>query len=377
MPPVAAAQSPDVAVVGGGPIGLACAWRAARRGLSAVVLDAGGPGAWHVAAGMLAPVAEAEFGERALLELGLRSAAMFEAFCAELAEATGRDPGLRRSGTLVVARDADEAEALERLIAFRGSLGLEVTRLRPSQARRARARARADRAAGARGRGRPLDRPAAARRGAAARPSRCRRGRVARVLAEDGRVTGVELEDGSVLAAGAVVLAAGRARRRDRAARGRGARARAPGQGPGAAAARPARPRPRRAHDPRRAGLPRPARRRPLRARRDDGGARLGHRADGRRRLRADPRHERARPRRARAGDRGARGRAAPRHPRQPAGDRPRRARGPRVGDRPPPQRHPARRPSRPSSWPARWPASRCRTGRAPADPARFAGVPA
>src|SRR5215211_6723126 len=98
----------DVAVVGGGVIGLACAWRAAQRGLRTVVLDAGEPGAWHVAAGMLAPVAEAEFGERALLELGLRSAAMFEAFCAEPTETTGRDPGLRASGTLVVARDADE-----------------------------------------------------------------------------------------------------------------------------------------------------------------------------------------------------------------------------------------------------------------------------
>src|SRR5688500_12936600 len=136
MPPVAAAQSYDVAVVGGGAIGLASAWRAAARGLRTVVLDSGDPGAWHVAAGMLAPVAEAEFGERELLELGLRSAGAFEAFCAELAEASGRDPGHRRVGTLVVARDGDEAEALERLLAFRRSLGLEVERLRPSQARR-------------------------------------------------------------------------------------------------------------------------------------------------------------------------------------------------------------------------------------------------
>ena len=37
----------------------------------------------------------------------------------------------------MVARDADEAEALDRLIAFRESLGLAVERLRPSQARRA------------------------------------------------------------------------------------------------------------------------------------------------------------------------------------------------------------------------------------------------
>src|SRR5829696_1213702 len=127
----------DVAVVGGGVIGLAVAWRAARRGLRTVVLDAGEDGAWRYAAGMLAPVTEAEFGEDALLALGLRAARGFPAFCAELAEAAGCDAGLRRTGTLVVARDADEAEELERLLQYRRSLGLEVERLRPSGARRA------------------------------------------------------------------------------------------------------------------------------------------------------------------------------------------------------------------------------------------------
>src|SRR5215210_6998078 len=127
----------DVAVVGGGIIGLAVAWRAAQRGLRTIVLDAGEPGAWRYAAGMLAPVTEAEFGEDALLALGLRAAAGFPAFCAELADASGRDPGLRRTGTLVVARDRDEAAELERLLEHRRSLGLEVERLRPSQARRA------------------------------------------------------------------------------------------------------------------------------------------------------------------------------------------------------------------------------------------------
>jgi len=34
--PAVPAQSHDVVVIGGGPIGLACAWRAARRGLAVV-----------------------------------------------------------------------------------------------------------------------------------------------------------------------------------------------------------------------------------------------------------------------------------------------------------------------------------------------------
>src|SRR6187200_733845 len=130
MPPVAPQQF-EVAVIGGGPIGLASAWRAAQRGLRTVVLDAGEPGAWHVAAGMLAPVSEAEFGERELLALGMESARRYAAFCAEL-----DDPGYRATGTMVVARDRDEAEALDRLAAFRSGLGLPVERLRPSQARR-------------------------------------------------------------------------------------------------------------------------------------------------------------------------------------------------------------------------------------------------
>ena len=157
---------------------------------------------------MLAPVAEAEFGERALLELGLRSAAQFEGFCAELAEATGEDPGLRASGTLVVARDADEAEALERLIAFRESLGLRVERLRPSQARRAEpALAPTVRLALDVAGDHSIDprRLVAALRGAVD----VRRGRAASLRVEDDRVTGVEREDGSVVAAGAVVVAAG------------------------------------------------------------------------------------------------------------------------------------------------------------------------
>jgi glycine oxidase len=124
-------ESFDVAVVGGGPIGLACAWRAEQRGARVVVVDAGEPGAWHVAAGMLAPVSEADFGEGDLLQLGLESAQRYAAFCGEL-----EDPGLRTVGTLVVARDRDEAEALDRLAEFRRGLGLPVERLRPSQARK-------------------------------------------------------------------------------------------------------------------------------------------------------------------------------------------------------------------------------------------------
>ena len=129
----------DLAIVGGGAIGLAVAWRARAKGLSVTLLERGeiGRGTSYVAAGMLAPVAEVEFGEagRAALELGLRSAELWPRFAAELEQASGADVGLRRTGTLVLARDEDEARELERQIAFRESLGLRTRRLRGSEAR--------------------------------------------------------------------------------------------------------------------------------------------------------------------------------------------------------------------------------------------------
>ena len=134
------ARAADVAIVGGGIIGLAVAWRARLRGLSVVVLERGAIGgecASGVAAGMLAPVSEVEVGEagRRVLELGLRSACMWPDFAAELEETSGVEVGLRQTGTLLLARDEDEARELQRQLTLRESLGLRATRLRPSAAR--------------------------------------------------------------------------------------------------------------------------------------------------------------------------------------------------------------------------------------------------
>jgi glycine oxidase len=85
---------------------------------------------------MIAPIAEADPVERPLLRLALASAAMYPAFVEELAQAAGRDPGYLSCGTMLAARDRDEAEALDRELAFREGLGLPVRRLRASEARR-------------------------------------------------------------------------------------------------------------------------------------------------------------------------------------------------------------------------------------------------
>jgi len=127
---VLVAVTADVVIAGGGVIGTAIAWRAAAAGLDVVLADpAQGDGASLVAAGMLAPVSEALFGEGALLRVNLLALARFPSFAAELEQVTGRRVGLRREGTLAVAYDAGDYAALMRLTAFRRSAGLDAEEL--------------------------------------------------------------------------------------------------------------------------------------------------------------------------------------------------------------------------------------------------------
>src|SRR2546430_13834586 len=118
----------EVVVVGGGIVGLACAWRIAQSGASVLVVDREEPGAGAsgVAAGMLAPVTEAEFGEETLLRLNLEGAGAWPAFAAELSERTGIDLEYRQSGALVVAVDPDDVGELRRLNELQTALGLDA-----------------------------------------------------------------------------------------------------------------------------------------------------------------------------------------------------------------------------------------------------------
>src|ERR671935_3345629 len=127
-------RSHDLVVVGAGVIGLAIAWHAARRGLRPLVLEAGEPaaGASGVAAGMLAPVTEADFGEEGPLRVNLAGRERWSAFAAELEEQSGLPTGYRDSGAIVVAADRDDAEALRRLHELQRSLELDAEWLTPS-----------------------------------------------------------------------------------------------------------------------------------------------------------------------------------------------------------------------------------------------------
>jgi len=127
----------DAVVVGGGVIGLACAWRLAQRGAEVAVVERGEPGAGatRVAAGMLAPVGELTFGEPELLELTLEAARLYPQFVAELEAATGESTGYERLGALHVALDRDEAAQLRRVHDLQRSLELEAEWLPPRRCR--------------------------------------------------------------------------------------------------------------------------------------------------------------------------------------------------------------------------------------------------
>lgn len=119
-----------VIVVGAGIIGRSVAWRLAQRDASVTVVDPDlSRSAASVAAGMLAPVTEAHFGEDDLLGLNLESASRWPRFAAELGCDAGADAGYVESGTLLVARDLDDRRELDRLAAYLESSGRAVEAL--------------------------------------------------------------------------------------------------------------------------------------------------------------------------------------------------------------------------------------------------------
>ncbi|MEV6830096.1 glycine oxidase ThiO [Amycolatopsis sp. NPDC051102] len=127
----------NLAVVGGGVIGLATAWRAARTGRSVTLYDpepARGGASW-LAGGMLAPVTEAWPGEEGVLRLGEASLKRWPDFARDLA-AEGVDPGLAGHGTLVVAFDSADAGYLDILAGHLHSLGRAAERLTGREAKR-------------------------------------------------------------------------------------------------------------------------------------------------------------------------------------------------------------------------------------------------
>jgi glycine oxidase len=206
----------DAIVVGGGAIGLACAWRAARRGLRVRVLerDRPGAGASAVAAGMLAPVGEADWGEAELMRMTIASARAWPAFASELAADSGQEVGYEPCGALHVALDRDQADELRRRFELMATMDLGVEWLRPRECRELERGLAPTSAAGVHAPQEAAIDPRVLVAALAAAVER-RGGEVvvdadvADALIEDGRVVGVATADGREHRAARVVLATG------------------------------------------------------------------------------------------------------------------------------------------------------------------------
>jgi glycine oxidase len=199
----------DVAVVGAGVIGLSVAWRAAVEGLSVVVCD---PEPWSgaswAAAGMLAPSTEARWGEETLHCLAEESAAGWPDFATRLEDESGMRVGLRQEGTLSIALDPDDFRALNEAVEVQRRFGCPVELLSGRDCRRLES-SLSPRVVG--GALTSKDHQVDTRAVLGALSEACSRRRVETIRTA---VIGVgtrelTLEDGAVVSAGEVVLAAG------------------------------------------------------------------------------------------------------------------------------------------------------------------------
>lgn len=128
-------EQTDAVVIGAGVIGCAVAWRLGQAGMRVVVVERGrvGSEASHAAAGMLAPLAEAD-REDEFFNLTAASLATYADFARELKASSGVDVEYRDEGTLCLALTENDEEELERRWQWLHEAGLNVRRLKAGSA---------------------------------------------------------------------------------------------------------------------------------------------------------------------------------------------------------------------------------------------------
>jgi glycine oxidase len=120
-------QGQDVIVIGGGVIGLAVAYFAARAGLQVTVIEAakiGGQGS-SVAAGLIAPASQIT-GDTPFARLALASLALVPELRDQLLEETGIDIQLDQRGSLRVSTTKEDAQEQQDLLPEKRRLGLNL-----------------------------------------------------------------------------------------------------------------------------------------------------------------------------------------------------------------------------------------------------------
>ena len=119
--------SPDVVVIGGGIIGVACAHRFASHGLTTTVLESGPePGAaTPAAAGMLTTFAESDPADP-MFVFSVRARDLYAELIPALQEETGLDIAYRTDGILQLALDEDDITRLREAVSMQRQSGFTV-----------------------------------------------------------------------------------------------------------------------------------------------------------------------------------------------------------------------------------------------------------
>ena len=212
---MALAKTAEVAIIGGGVIGLAIARALALRGVRDVLLiERGSLGAESssAAAGMLAPQAEANRAHE-FFQLTCQSRDMYPAFAAALLAETGIDIELETTGTLYLAFTEHDEDELQKRYAWQHEAGLPIENLNAAAVRQLEPSINEDVRAALKF---PFDTQVENRRLLSALASanerlgvRMETGTAVKSLkVERDRVTGIETSRGFI-ATGAVVIAAG------------------------------------------------------------------------------------------------------------------------------------------------------------------------
>lgn len=125
------------AVVGAGVVGLLTAWQLRLNGHAVTVIDpAPGHDASYAAAGMLAPISEVQYGQEKLWPLMTAARAEHPEFLARLERAAGVSAGYRENGTVLLAADRSDRDAVADLVSVQRSYGMEVEPLTTTALRR-------------------------------------------------------------------------------------------------------------------------------------------------------------------------------------------------------------------------------------------------